>query len=173
MTRGGVYIGVGSNIDPENNILSACALLKENAGLTGISVFYRTEPVGNRNQPRFYNGVVGIRTALTPESLKRDVLRAIESSLGRVRTGDRNAPRTIDLDILLFGDLVIRSGTLVIPDPYIEVRPFVGVPLYELAGDIALPGSGRRLKEIAGSAPKEGLEPLMDFTKRLRERMLS
>jgi dihydroneopterin aldolase/2-amino-4-hydroxy-6-hydroxymethyldihydropteridine diphosphokinase len=96
------------------------------------------------------------------------VLRPVEDLLGRVRSGDRNAPRPIDLDLVLYDSREARDEDIVLPDPEIGRRPFLAGPLAELAPGYVLPGETRTLREIAGSLPRDGMEPLLDFTERLR-----
>jgi len=88
--------------------------------------------------------------------------------LGWKRTADKYAPRPIDLDVLLHGAAVVREPDLTLPDPDILERPFVAVPLWELAPDLALPGSGRRLADVVGAMSKAGLEPWPELTRRLQ-----
>jgi 2-amino-4-hydroxy-6-hydroxymethyldihydropteridine diphosphokinase len=166
------YIGVGSNIRPEENIRRALYLLATQVTIDAVSTFYRTKPVDRPKQPFFYNGVVRIATAIPPSGLKENVLREIESRLDRRRTSDKSAPRTIDLDILLYGDRVISGNGLSIPDPSIARRPFLAFPLRELAPDLVLPDSGRRLSEIVEALTAGGLEPLVDFTRMLKKEIL-
>ena len=83
-------------------------MLKTHVTITAISNFYKTSPVGGRNQPDFINGVVKIQTDRSPRQLKFDILRKIEEKLGRVRSEDKYAPRTIDLDMILYGEDSIR-----------------------------------------------------------------
>ncbi len=167
-----VYLGVGSNLEPEANIPRALDLLRWLVRVDGISTFYRTDPVGpagSEGRPRFVNGVLGGRTRLTPAKLKAG-LRRIEADLGRRRTADRYAPRTIDLDILLYDNLV-QAGDVTVPDPAIQERPFLAVPLAELEPGLVLPGSGRRISEVAAALAAEAakMEPLPSFTTSLRK----
>jgi len=134
-----VYIGVGSNIDPERNIPAALKMLGEAVRIVAISTFYKTSPIGSPNSPEFYNGVVAIDTDVLPRDLKFRVLRRIEEAVGRIRCDDKYAPRTIDLDILLYGDIIINEPDLIIPDPDIATREFLAVPLMEICPDMALP----------------------------------
>ena len=120
-----VFIGVGSNIDPEANVRKALKLLGETVHLLKISEFFRTDPLGNRNQPVFYNGVVEVETELAPADLKFAVLREIEHQLGRERGEDKYAPRPIDLDILIYDNIVISNDEMRLPDPDILQRPFL------------------------------------------------
>ncbi len=162
-----VFIGVGSNIDPEENIRRAIALIKEKARITGVSSFYLTEPVSRPGQDPYYNGVLEIEVDLEPLALRNGLLRGIEERLGRVRTGDVHGPRTIDLDIILYGDMVFEGEGLKLPSPEILERAFVALPLSELAPDTVLPGSGVRLKEVAERFEADEMVPLAGFTKEL------
>lgn len=146
MTR--AFVALGSNIDPERHVPAAVDLLRQRLDVVGVSSFYRSPALGRTDQPPFWNGVVEVRTELEPRELKFDVLRPIESQLGRSRGEDRYAPRTIDLDLLLLGERVIDEPDLVLPDPEIGERPFLAVPLHELAPDLVLPGSGARLADL-------------------------
>jgi len=164
-----IYIGVGSNIDPERNIPAALRLLRDAGAILGaISNFYRTAPLGSPGAPPFHNGVLRIETRLAPRALKFDVLRPIEDALGRQRSADKNAPRPIDLDLLLYGDRVIDEPGLRIPDLEILERPFLAIALHELAPDLVVPGAGRRLSDSLPARPADMI-PLLDFTRRLRE----
>lgn len=165
----GIYISVGSNIDPEANVFAALELLNREAPLMRISTFYLTEPIDRPEQPPFYNGVVEVDTALEPHPLKFSMLRRIEAELGRNRTGDRFAARCIDLDILLHGNRVIHEEGMEIPDQEIIRRPFLAVPLFELAPDAVLPGSNRSIREVAAGFGEHGMKPLEDYTNRLRD----
>jgi len=126
------FIAVGSNIEPEHHIRLALEQLARHVTITGLSTFYRTPPLHRPEQPTFINGVVRIETAIPARALKFEVLRTVESRLGRVRTVDKYAPRTIDLDIVLYGSQVIAEPDLRIPDPDLRARPFLAVPLLEL-----------------------------------------
>jgi len=131
------YIGIGSNLgDREKYIKSAIEKLKEakDIEVKKISNTYETEPVGGPRQGRYLNGAVEIETSLEPRELLIK-LQAIEKQLGRVRK-IKNGPRTIDLDILLYGDRKIETPDLSIPHPRMREREFVMKPLREIAGDM-------------------------------------
>lgn len=164
-----VFVAVGSNVDPEDHVPQAVRLLAARLGPLRTSTFYRTAPLGWPGQPRFYNGVVEGWTALPPLRLKWHVLRGIETRLGRVRTADRFAPRTIDLDLLLHGEHVVATPALRLPDPDIAARPFLAVPLHELAPDLVLPGSRLRVADLAARADRSGMVPLEAFSRFIRE----
>ncbi|MFH1438611.1 MAG: 2-amino-4-hydroxy-6-hydroxymethyldihydropteridine diphosphokinase [Pseudomonadota bacterium] len=164
----GAFVAIGSNIDPERNIPAALALLRREVELKAISTFYRTEPAGAPGTPGFFNGVVKIETGSEPRDLKLFVLRGIEKIMGRVRSADKYAPRTIDLDLLLYGARVISEEGLVIPDPDICTRAFVAAPLLELEPGLVLPDSGRRLEDVVKSLPAGSMVPLGRFTRTLR-----
>lgn len=160
------YVGVGSNIDPERNVLEALRLLKPE-GLEAVSTVYRTEPVGGRGQPRFLNCAARIRTERPPNELVA-VLKRVEGLLGRCRSEDMYAPRTIDLDLIAYEEVELNEDGLVLPDPEIETRPFIAIPLVELAaGNIVMP-SGKTIKDIAKGISRGYMEPLLTYTGRLR-----
>lgn len=138
-----VFIGLGSNlVSPERQVLTAFDELAATPGITLVacSSLYRTAPVGYDDQPHFTNAVAEIRTALPPRALLQELL-AIERAHGRVREFP-NAPRTLDLDILLYGDVRIEMQDLVVPHPRAHLRAFVLLPLLELAPDCVVPGLG-------------------------------
>ncbi len=164
-----VYIGIGSNIDPEANIRAAIRLLADKVDIIDISTFYLTAAVDRPEQPAFVNGAVHIDTDVSPDELKYGILRSIEQKLGRTRTDDRSASRTIDLDILVYDTVVICEGDMVIPDPEIARRPFLLIPLYQLDSGLVLPGTGIPISELAGLFAHHGMTPLREFTEVLRD----
>ena len=138
------FIALGSNLEsPERQVLDGLGELgaMSNTRLLASSSLYRSAPVGYRDQPDFINAVACIETGLSPRALL-DALLAIERERGRVRT-HLNAPRTLDLDIALYGDLVIREAGLTIPHPRMHERAFVVIPLAEIAPECMVPGLGR------------------------------
>ena len=165
------YIAVGSNIEPERHVLRALEHLACRVRITGVSTFYRTPAIGTADQADYLNGVVRIETPLSPRELKFGVLREIEAQEGRVRSGDKYGPRTIDLDLALYGDLVIMDEDLTVPAPEIETRVFVSVPLCELDPDLRLPGKGTRIADLVGEADRQSLRPQIEFTQTLRQRL--
>lgn len=153
---GTVYLGLGSNLgNRARNLYAALRRLRSHVRLDQISQIYETEPVGLSNQPWFLNLVCAGVTALSPEDLLRAVKR-IERELGR-RKGVRFGPRLIDIDILLYDDLVLSAERLELPHPRLHERGFVLVPLAELAPDLRHPVlkvSVRELLESAASLEK-------------------
>jgi len=154
-----VFVAVGSNIDPEENLRAAVAslLADERVTVEGASPVYETVPVGRVDQPRFLNAAVLLRTPLSARELKDEVLLEIEESLGRVRTSDKNAPRTIDLDIVLFNYDLVEVGGRHIPDPDLLKYPHVAVPVADLAPYYVHPEAGDTLGEIASLLGREGM----------------
>ncbi len=163
------FIAVGSNIEPEQNVPRALRLLLERVRVEATSTFYRTRPLRHPEHPPFANGVWRVQTRLEPRPLKFDVLREVERRLGRVRTDDAYAPRTIDLDIAVYGDRTVREPDLLIPDPDVLERPFLAVPLLELEPDLRLPGADGPLREHPVIRRGAELEPMPDLTKLLKE----
>jgi len=166
-------VSVGANIDPERNVVEALRLLGQRVRITGVSTFYRTKAVGRPQQQDFLNGVCKVATNASPRALKFDILRDIERQLGRVRTADKYAARTIDLDVMLHADAVIDEPDLHIPDPDIRTRAFVAVPLLELAPELRLPDTGEALATLVGEPQKRCLQPDIPFTNQLRRSMQS
>ncbi len=147
------YIGLGSNqVDPQQQLRRALQTLRDNPkiGVNKVSSLYGSSPVGPPHQPDYVNAVAQIQTALAPLDLL-DELQAIERSQGRVR-GQRWGPRTLDLDILSYADLRVRSLRLTLPHPRIVARAFVLIPLAEIEPTLTLPG-GIRIAELAARCP--------------------
>jgi 2-amino-4-hydroxy-6-hydroxymethyldihydropteridine diphosphokinase len=143
-----VYISIGSNLgDREENCAHAIKLLKEN-GITvkKQSSMHETEPWGVKDQPKFINMAVEVETDKKPEELLR-VLKEIEKEIGRTET-TKWGPRVIDLDILFYDDLILKTPVLEIPHPLLQERDFVLKPLSEIAPDKKHPVSGKTVKEM-------------------------
>ncbi len=157
-----VFVAMGSNIDPEGNLRRAVELLSKQTELVDVSPVYETAPVGKEDQANFLNAAVVLRTSHPAEVLKRKVLSEIEQTLGRVRTEDKNAPRTIDLDIALFNYDVLEIGGRHIPDPDIEAYTHLALPLADLAPYYVHPETGETLQEIADDLPRIGIKPRRD-----------
>lgn len=160
------YLGLGANLGHREATLRDA--IKELAAVGDVltaSSLYETDPVGYLDQPAFLNACVALQTELPPESLL-DFLKGMESRAGRVESF-RNAPRPLDIDILLYVDdsrehVVIESERLTIPHPRMHERGFVLVPLGEIAPDVVHPVLGQTVGELRDAVGGEGVRP---FTK--------
>ena len=142
MTR--AYVGLGANLgDRERTLREAVEALAAEDGVevVAVSTVRETEPVGVGEQPLFLNGAVELATTLTARELL-EVLLAVEQRFGRVRAPGEHGPRTLDLDLLLYGDEVIEEPGLTVPHPRLHERRFVLEPLAELAPGLVVPGRG-------------------------------
>jgi 2-amino-4-hydroxy-6-hydroxymethyldihydropteridine diphosphokinase len=138
------YVGLGANLgDREASLRAAVERLAQTPGIEviAVSTFRETEPVGFLDQPRFLNGAVALETELPPRALL-EALLAVERSLGRTREGPRFGPRTIDLDLLAYGDETVDEPGLTVPHPRLGERAFALEPLLELDPALILPGMG-------------------------------
>lgn len=148
------YIGIGSNLDhPATQVRRAFAALNAIPACLCVaqSPLYRTAPVGGPpNQPDYINAVAALDTALAPEALLT-ALQAIETVQGRVRTAPWG-PRTLDLDLLLYGELTRADSWLTLPHPRLHQRAFVLYPLHDIAPTLTIPGRGR-LSECLAQCP--------------------
>jgi 2-amino-4-hydroxy-6-hydroxymethyldihydropteridine diphosphokinase len=140
---------LGSNIEPQKNIQAAVAMLAAQSRLIAVSSVWETRPIGLPNQPNFLNLSAIIQTELTAEKLKHQTLTNIENKLGRTRRGNKFGPRTIDIDIMLFNNNILKAGKQSIPNDEVLERPFVAITLAEIAPDYIHPVTGQSLKEIA------------------------
>ena len=159
------YIGLGSNLgESQDTLAAALSALAENDSIQNIEVssYYQSKPHGPQDQPDYLNAVAGFESTLAPEPLL-DVLQAIENKYGRVRTGERWTARTLDLDILLFGQQVINTPRLIVPHAWMTQREFVLYPLYEIAPHLCLPG-GQALKDCLSHVSDENLVRLTPST---------
>jgi 2-amino-4-hydroxy-6-hydroxymethyldihydropteridine diphosphokinase len=155
------YLGLGSNVGERREHLRAAlaALPRHGVAVLASSSVYETEPVGLvLDQREFLNACLQIDTALAPERLL-DACKAVERELGRAGGGVRHGPRVIDVDLLMLGDLRLRSQRLTLPHESVAERRFVLVPLLELDPELALPGpEGPRLTELlAALGPGQGV----------------
>lgn len=156
-----VYIGLGSNLaEPRQQLAAALKALQQVPGTTlaGVSPLYASDPLGPPDQPRYVNAVAALDTDLQPLALL-DALQTIELEQGRVRKDERWGPRTLDLDILLFGDRLIDEPRLRVPHYHMQARAFVLYPLADLAPSLLLP-DGRKLSDLLAACPFSGLERL-------------
>jgi 2-amino-4-hydroxy-6-hydroxymethyldihydropteridine diphosphokinase len=139
-----VYVGLGANLgDRERTIRAALERLDadDQVEVVRVSSLRETDPIGYEDQPRFLNGAAALESTLGPRELL-DLLLAVERELGRRRDGPRFGPRTIDLDLLLYGDETVDEPGLQIPHPRLAERAFVLEPLAELDPQLEVPGSG-------------------------------
>ncbi len=142
-----IYLGLGSNLGSrQDNLDKALDFLSQRLQIAKVSSIYDTEPISNIEQPHFLNLVCQVETRLAPTELLT-LAKGIESKLGRT-SGRPDAPRSIDIDILLYGDQVIDTPELVIPHPRLTERAFVLIPLAEIAPDLVHPVSGKTIKEL-------------------------
>jgi 2-amino-4-hydroxy-6-hydroxymethyldihydropteridine diphosphokinase len=152
-----VYLSLGSNIGDREEMLRSALEAMPAAGVEVVrtSSLYETEPQDFRDQPWFLNMVAECRTELFPVQLLRR-LQKIEATLGRKRTVAKG-PRTVDIDIIFYGNAVVRSSTLEIPHPRFRERRFVLAPLAELAPDLRDPVTRRLVAELLGGTSGQGL----------------
>ena len=147
-----VYLGLGSNLgDREKNIAQALELLGERGRVVAVSPLYETDPVGLTG-PLFLNAVCFFLTELGPYELL-SFIKVIEARLGR----KPGLSRLIDIDILIYGEMVMRSESLTIPHPRLAERAFVLVPLAELAPELVVPGRGKKVSQLLAKVSREGV----------------
>src|SRR3990172_12732987 len=140
------YISAGASIEPRRNLLAAMDMLRRRVKVTAVSTVRQTPAIGRPDDPDFWNCVFQIETSIPPRALKLEVLRAIERVIGREPNADRYAPRKIDLDLVLYGQLVADDPDLKLSHPDLSL-PFVRAALLEIAPHLDLP------KSSAGRAP--------------------
>ena len=147
-----VYLSLGSNLgDRAGNLRTALDKLAELGAVEAVSAFYETEPVGLTNQPWFLNCAVKLETEKMPRQLISGVLN-LEQEMGRQRK-QKNGPRIIDVDILLFGTSVIDTAGLIVPHPRLHERRFVLEPLAEIAPEVRHPIFKRSMRELRDALP--------------------
>jgi 2-amino-4-hydroxy-6-hydroxymethyldihydropteridine diphosphokinase len=143
-------VSLGSNVDRERMLPEAVRRLAARSRVLAVSSVWESAAVGPAQRPRFFNAALLLATSLPPERLKRDLLRAVETELGRVRTGDRFAPRRIDLDLVLYDELRCRlpDGSE-LPDPDLDRYLHLALPIAELLPEGRHPVTGERYTEVA------------------------
>ena len=162
------FISLGSNVEPETYLPRAAARLAKLGTVAAISQAYQNPALGPDPAPDFVNAVAAVDTALTAFEI-RDRLRAIEAALGRRRTQDRFAPRSVDLDLLLLGAQLLDDPRLTLPDPALLTDAHLAVPLAEIAPDLRHPLNGERMAAIAARLrDTSSLTPRPDVTEELR-----
>ena len=151
------YVGLGSNLgDRYRNLQGAIDRLGKVGIITAVSSIYQTKPwMVDGYQPRYLNQVVAVNTILDALQVVTELL-AIESSLGRVRE-EKNASRTLDLDLLLHGDIVLEASGVTVPHPRLHERAFVLVPLAEIAADVVHPILDRTISDLADESDRSGI----------------
>ena len=154
------FISIGSNIEPEANLPQALSKLKRLGEIVSVSYVYQNPPIGRPEQQDFLNAAVLLLTTHKALDLRRE-LRIIEEELGRLRTEDKNAPRTMDLDLCFFEDLIIQSPGFVLPDPDVSQRAHLAIPLADLDPGFEHPITGESLAAIANRLRQEA-----DLTRR-------
>jgi 2-amino-4-hydroxy-6-hydroxymethyldihydropteridine diphosphokinase len=143
------FIALGSNVDSEANLPRAARRLAEIGALRAVSMVYQNPAIGTSPAPDFLNAAALIETGLSAVEIRRR-LRQIEADLGRTRSADKNAPRTIDLDLCLLGAQVLDTPEFTLPDPSLLARAHLAIPLAELDPDFLHPVTGEPLGTIAG-----------------------
>ena len=160
------YLGLGSNVgDPAGHLRAALELLEaEGVEIEAVSSAYVTEPVGEvLDQLDFLNAAVRIRTDLEPEALL-DACKRVEAARGRAFDAPRHSPRPLDVDLLLLGDLELRTERLTLPHPEVTTRRFVLAPLLELDPELTLPDGGRLAEALAALGPGQRVDRVFDLT---------
>jgi 2-amino-4-hydroxy-6-hydroxymethyldihydropteridine diphosphokinase len=151
-----VYLGLGSNLgDRKSNLGESIKQISEFAIIKKMSSIYETEPWGLKDQPGFLNQVIFVETKLAPADLLSH-LKTIEEKMGRKKTV-LYGPRLIDLDILFFNDLLMKTPDLIIPHPHITERAFVLVPLAEIAPNMNHPHHHKTIKELLKDVDKSSV----------------
>ena len=152
-----IYIALGSNLEePSQQIYKAINLIDaiDELSVTHTSSLYKTKPIGKIDQPDFINAAIEVEGDISPENLHA-ALQNIETQAGRIRV-ELNEPRTLDLDILLIDDLIMKTKKLIVPHPRMHQRQFVIVPLFEINPKLNIPGIGP-INKILKSLPDQGV----------------
>jgi 2-amino-4-hydroxy-6-hydroxymethyldihydropteridine diphosphokinase len=173
-----IVVSLGSNIDKERNLPEAVRWLSRHCRLLAVSNVYETCPVGLEDQPTFLNAAVLLESELDAAAFRLEILAPLERALHRVRTADKNAPRTIDADLTLFNDAVFDlDADHPIPDPDLLQAAHVAVPVAEIVPDMHHPETGEllagiaqrlRLESISGDKPALWERPDIELPKNPR-----
>jgi 2-amino-4-hydroxy-6-hydroxymethyldihydropteridine diphosphokinase len=158
-----VFIALGANLDePLKQIHQAVTALRQlpDSRFVACSPLYASSPMGPADQPDYVNAVVQLETSLTPHALL-DATQQIEQQQGRVRKAERWGPRTLDLDLLLYGNQMIDDARLTVPHYGMKQRAFVLIPLFDLAPALCLP-CGTQLQTLIATCDRSGLQPLAE-----------
>lgn len=162
------FLSLGSNLEPESNLPRAALGLLSLGRVLAVSEVYRNPAVGPTPGPDFLNAAVLLETAFSPHDLRTE-LRSLEARLGRLRTADKYAPRLIDIDLVLYGDRVIRDAEWELPDPELISLPHLVIPLAELDPNHKHPVTGERLSSIASRIlPQAQMQLVPAASRRLR-----
>lgn len=164
-----IFVGLGSNINSEENIILCAEILKRKFKIISASSFYLTKPISPYPQPDYVNGVIKMESSLSPHELKFERFKEIEEKLGRKRNGDRFSPRTIDIDLLLYNNLVLRDKNIVIPHPDIYRRPFLVRCIWEISPELVLPDTGIPVKKLLSRMDISDIKELRILSERIRE----
>ncbi len=163
-----VYLGLGSNIDAAVNLPNAVRELKAYGQLVAVSRVWETKPVEcPGSQANYLNAAVLLETRLSADAIRLEAIAAIETNLGRIRDpANRNAARTIDIDVALFNDEILQIEHRPVPDPAILKRAYLAIPLAELDPNYFHPETGQTLAEIAATfdPQTEGVQPCSQVT---------
>ena len=158
------YLSLGSNLEPEHNLRRAVRSLTQHGSVRAVSTVWESAPWGTpvirrEDHGNYYNAAVLLYTPLSAQQLIRETIYPIETDLGRIREKrNKNAPRTIDIDIMLFNHDILHVDTRQIPHPEILERPFVAVTLAEIDPLYVHPETGQTLEDIAGRLKTSGVE---------------
>ena len=153
-----VFFSLGSNIEPEKYLPAAVEALKQIGRIVSVSQVWESRAVGGTSQAKYLNAAMLMETSLSAGELCRQAIPEVERQLDRVRDpAEKYAPRTIDIDVVLFNRHTLQIGHRHVPDPDILDRPFLAVPLAELDSGYIHPEFGRSLGEIAAALDSRGL----------------
>jgi len=158
-----IFLSLGSNIDPEFHLRLALQELAKFGRVRAVSSVWESPALGRPDQPPYLNVVVHLEAGLSAAELSRRLIPEIERRLGRVRTADKSGPRTIDIDLLVFNEELLEIEGHIIPSPEIQERPFVALPLAEVAPAMLHPGGNRTFREIASAFDQRGLKRRPDI----------